>query len=239
MPRLQKIIARSGFTSRRKAEQLIKEGRVSVDGEVVSELGAKADPEQQTISINGRPLVNKPEKIYLLLNKPRGYVTTVKDPQGRPTVISLLKGINQRVFPVGRLDIDTSGALLLTNDGDLANRIIHPRYNIKKTYIARVSGFPSKPDLKRLTEGIEIEGRQTAPARIKTIKSSRHSSVLKISIHEGRKRQIRKMFAAIGHPVLELTRIAYGNLKLGELPSGKYRVLHEEELIKIFQGNPA
>lgn len=239
MPRLQKIIARSGFTSRRKAEQLIKEGRVSVDGEVVSELGAQADPEKQTISINGRPLVNAPEKIYLLLNKPRGYVTTVKDPQGRPTVISLLKGINQRVFPVGRLDIDTSGALLLTNDGDLANRIIHPRYNIKKTYIARVSGFPSKPDLKRLTEGIEIEGRLTAPARIKTIKSSRHSSVLKISIHEGRKRQIRKMFAAIGHPVLELTRIAYGNLKLGELPSGKYRVLHEKELVKIFQGNPS
>lgn len=239
MQRLQKIIARSGFTSRRKAEQLIKDGRVSVDGETVSELGAKADPEKQTISIDGHPLVNEPEKIYLLLNKPPGYVTTLNDPQGRPTVISLLKGINQRVFPVGRLDIDTSGALLLTNDGNLANRIAHPRYNVTKTYIARVSGFPSKSDLKRLAEGVEIEGRLTAPARIQKIKSSPHSSILKIVIHEGRKRQIRKMFTAIGYPVMELTRTAYGNLKLGDLPSGKYRILAEKELDKIFQGNSA
>ncbi|MFO7760112.1 MAG: pseudouridine synthase [Thermodesulfobacteriota bacterium] len=237
MLRLQKIIAHAGLTSRRKAEQLIKEGKVRVDGKIVNQPGTKADPDRQKITVNDRPLESNPEKICLLLNKPRGYVTTMNDPQGRPTVISLLKGIKQRVFPVGRLDLETSGALLLTNDGDLANKIIHPRYNVKKTYIARVSGSPSKTALKKLTEGVEIEGRLTAAAQLQSIKSSRHSSVLKIIIHEGRKRQIRKMFAIMGHPVLDLTRIAYGNLKLGDLPRGEYRFINEKELPRIFQKN--
>lgn len=237
MQRLQKIIAGAGFTSRRKAEQLIKEGRVKVDGEVVRELGVKADPGNQEIRVNNRLLKQNPEKIYILLNKPPGYVTTLKDPQGRPTVISLLKGIEQRVFPVGRLDLETRGALLLTNDGELANKIIHPSYNVKKTYIARVYGSPSNASLKKLTEGIELEGRLTAPARIKEIKSSRRSSLFKIIIHEGRKRQVRKMFAAVGHPVLELTRTAYGHLKLGDLPEGRYRMLEAKELTQIFRKN--
>lgn len=237
MQRLQKIIAGAGFTSRRKAEQLIKEGRVKVDGEVVRELGVKADPGNQEIRVNGRLLKKNPEKIYILLNKPPGYVTTLKDPQGRPTVISLLKGIKQRVFPVGRLDLETRGALLLTNDGELANKIIHPSYSVKKTYIARVYGSPSNASLKKLTEGIELEGRLTAPARIKEIKSSRRSSLFKIIIHEGRKRQVRKMFAAVGHPVLELTRTAYGHLKLGDLPEGQYRMLKTKELTQIFRKN--
>ncbi len=232
--RLQKILARSGAASRRKAEEFIRQGRVTVDGRVVTEMGVKLDPESHEICLDGRSLNSSEDKIYILLNKPTGYITTLDDPQGRPVVTKLLKGISQRVFPVGRLDLDTEGALLLTNDGEMAQRIQHPSFEINKTYVARVSGSPSADDINKLVHGIELDGRLTWPAQLKVLQASPRTSRIRITIHEGRKRQVRKMFAAIGYPVLALKRIAYGGLELGSLPSGKFRILRPKELKKIF-----
>lgn len=232
--RLQKILAMAGISSRRTAEQLILEGKVSVDGTVVTEMGFKADPEKQQILFDGKPLVPEEKKVFLLLNKPKGYVTTLDDPQGRPIVTALLTGIHARVFPVGRLDIDTEGALLLTNDGDLANKIIHPRNEVKKTYLALVSGQPSPAKLQQLEKGILLEEKKTAPAQVKILEKKPTTTLIEITIHEGRKRQVRKMFREVGHRVLELKRTAYGNLKLGGLPTGKYKVLGTKDLALIF-----
>ncbi len=232
--RLQKVLARSGACSRRKAEEFIKQGRVTVDGKVVTEMGLKVDPDLQRITLNGRPVRFSSKKITVLLNKPTGYVTTLSDPQGRPIVSSLLKGIPERLFPVGRLDLDTSGALILTNDGDLAQRIQHPSFEINKTYVAKVKGRPSAESLARLGKGIKLEGRMTYPAHLKVRQQTTRFSVIEIVIHEGRKRQVRKMFAAIGHPVLELSRIAYGQLKLGSLASGAIRILKKKDISRIF-----
>jgi pseudouridine synthase len=232
--RLQKILAMAGIASRRTAEKLIAEGKVSVDGKVVTEMGSKVDPQEQRILFEGKPLTFEEKKIFLLLNKPKGYVTTLDDPQGRPIVTSLLTGIRERVFPVGRLDLDTEGALLLTNDGELANRIIHPRNEVKKTYQAKVSGLPTPEKLLQLEKGIMLEGKKTAPARIRIIENKPTTTLIEITIHEGRKRQVRLMFKAVGHHVLELKRTAYGNLTLGTLPTGKYRVLTEKDIQLIF-----
>ena len=233
--RLQKALAAAGVCSRRQAETLISAGRVSVDGLVVDTLGSKVDPARQKISVDGRPLSQtKAGLVYYLLNKPRGYVTTMSDPQGRPLVTSLLKGVKARVFPVGRLDIDTSGALILTNDGDLTQRILHPSNEINRTYLARVAGKPSEARLESLRQGILLEGRQTWPALIRVVGSERDSSSIEITIHEGRKRQVRKMFAAIGHPVKELARTAYAKLELGNLPIGRFRELTPKDLEKLF-----
>ena len=235
--RLQKILARAGIASRRKAEEMIKQGRVAVDGKVVTEMGIKLDPEHHRITCDNKPLTVKQAKIYILLNKPKGYVSTVRDPQGRPIVTSLLEGYEGvRVFPVGRLDLDTEGALLLTNDGALAQKIQHPSFEVNKTYEAVVAGRPDRGQLARLEKGIEIDGRKTWPARLRV--TSRHggSTTIVITIHEGRKRQVRKMFDAIGHRVLNLKRIAYGKLELGGLSSGKYRLLDDADLARIFAG---
>lgn len=231
--RLQKILARAGAGSRRTAEQYISEGRVSIDGKVVTDMGVKVDPAAHEIRLNGKPIHSSEEKIYILLNKPTGYVTTLSDPQGRPIVTSLLQGIVQRVFPVGRLDLDTEGALLLTNDGELAQRILHPSFEITKTYVAKVAGRPSVEARERLAKGIELEGRRTSPAQLKVLRETSQFSVIEIVIHEGRKRQVRKMFAAIGHRVLALKRIAYGRLKLGSLPTGKFRIIGKKDIEKI------
>lgn len=211
----------------------MQEGRVSVDGKIVTEMGLKFNPEGHDIRLDGRPVVLEEKKIYILLNKPTGYVTTLHDPQGRPIVTSLVPEISERVFPVGRLDFDTEGALLLTNDGDLAQRIQHPSFEVNKTYLAQVTGRPSLEKIKNLEQGILLEGRRTSPAQLKVMRSSSRDSLIQIIIHEGRKRQVRKMFAAIGHPVITLKRIAYGNLSLGSLPSGKYRLLQKKDLEKI------
>lgn len=233
--RLQKILAAAGVCSRRQAEKLISDGRVTVDGQVVDTLGSKVDPAHQKISVDGRPLPNaKTELVYYLLNKPRGYVTTMRDPQGRPLVTSLLKGVKARVFPVGRLDIDTSGALILTNDGDLTQKILHPSHEINRTYLARVAGRPSETQLNSLRQGILLEGRKTWPAVIVVVDNDRDSTRIEITIHEGRKRQVRKMFAAIGHPVHELARTAYAKLELGNLPIGRFRELTKKDLEKLF-----
>lgn len=232
--RLQKILAKAGLASRRNAEELIRQGKISVDGKVVTEMGCRVDPEKQTVTCEGKPVRLAEEKIYLLLNKPRGYVTTLHDPQGRPIVSSLLPGIHSRVFPVGRLDFDTGGALILTNDGDFAQRILHPSFEIKRTYHATVRGLPSREKLRLLEEGLEIEGKKTWPALARIIGKEPDATTVEITIHEGRKRQVRKMFMAIGHRVITLTRVAYGGLSLGRLPPGKYRRLTSTELALIF-----
>ena len=232
--RLQKILAAAGICSRRQAERLILAGRVKVDGQVITELGTKVAPNRQTIHFDDKPL-RRPEPAYYLLNKPRGYVTTMNDPQGRPIVTSLLKGVKERVFPVGRLDIDTEGALLLTNDGDLTQRILHPSKEIERTYEATVVGQPSRQKLAELAGGIVLEGRKTWPAKLRILKKKSAATTIEVVIHEGRKRQVRLMFAAIGHPVRELRRIAYGKLFLAELPVGKFRKLSAADLKKIFK----
>jgi 23S rRNA pseudouridine2605 synthase len=231
--RLQKYLAECGLASRRKAELLISEGSVSVDGKIITEMGYKLDPELQEVRYRGELVRRKKKHTYILLNKPRGYVTTLSDPQGRPIVTSLIKDLDVRVFPVGRLDIDTEGALILTDDGELAHKILHPSHESNKTYEALVKGMVSPGKIRKLEQGIEIDGRKTWPAKISKAVKQGSSSRLIITIHEGRKRQVRKMFEAVGHPVINLKRIAYGQLRLGSLPSGSYRYLSAEELKKL------
>ena len=233
--RLQKILARAGIASRRKAEELIRQGRVAVDGRAMTEPGVKADPDRARITVDGRP-VTQEKKIYILLNKPAGYVTTLSDPQGRPIVTDLLSGVPQRVFPVGRLDFDTEGALLLTNDGRLAHFILHPRYEVDRTYIAVVDGTPSGAGIKRLQEGVLLDGKRTWPAQVRRLARGKETTTLEIVIHEGKKRQVRRMLAEIGHPVRTLKRTAYGGLQLGSLAPGSYRILTQKDLKKIFSG---
>lgn len=228
--RLQKILAKAGIASRRNAEELIRQGKVTVDGKVVTEMGCRVDPDLQVVAFEGRPLCVEEEKIYLLLNKPKGYVTTLHDPQGRPIVSSLLTGISSRVFPVGRLDFDTEGALIMTNDGDFAERILHPRFEIERTYQAKVRGLPTHEKIHLLEEGLELEGKKTWPAKVSIIAKEPATTTLEITIHEGRKRQVRKMFQAIDHRVIALRRIAYGGLQLGALPTGQYRRLTPADL---------
>ena len=232
--RLQKVLARAGIASRRKAEELIRQGKVRVDGKVVSEMGTRVDPENQRIECDGVQVISEERKVYILLNKPAGYLSTVDDPQGRPIVTDLLAGVNERVYPVGRLDFDTEGALLLTNDGEMAQKVLHPSHEVNKTYVAEVKGNPHKKELAALSRGIVLEGRKTWPAAIEVIEAGPRSSSIKITIHEGRKRQVRKMFEAIGHPVVKLKRLAYGKLELGNLDAGKFRFLNKNEIKSIF-----
>ena len=231
--RLQKILARAGICSRRKAEEYIAAGRVQVDGQRVDRPGLKVDPDRVAITVDHKPV--HPEKsIVLLLHKPPGYVTTMSDPQGRPIVTDLLPGIKHRLFPVGRLDLDSEGALIMTNDGALGNRILHPRFEVNKTYEVTVKGSPRTSALKRLEQGIVLDGRKTWPARLRILHKNKGTTLLEIIIHEGKKRQVRKMFQAIGYPVLRLKRTAYGRLRLGTLERGNYRFLSKKDIKKIF-----
>lgn len=234
MIRLQKFLASAGVCSRRKAEIYISAGRVSVDGHIVSELGTKIDPANSSVTVDGKLIKEQSSKVYYLLNKPAGFVTTLSDPQGRPVVTSLLKDVKERVFPVGRLDFDTVGALLLTNDGDLAQKIQHPSFETFKTYEATVKGIPTKDKLDKLEKGIVIDNKRTAPAKINTVFQRNSKTVVRLTIHEGRKHQVKKMLGAIGHPVTHLKRTAYGKLKLGKLASGKYIKLSAKQLDLIF-----
>ena len=233
MERLQKIIAHAGICSRRKAEEYIAAGRVRVDGQIVDKPGLKVDPQQVTILVDGKP-IQAEEKVYILLNKPVGYVTTMADPQGRPIVTDLLPSSGHRLFPVGRLDLDSEGALLMTNDGGLANKVLHPRYEVNKTYEATVRNFPDKSALQRLEKGIVLDGQKTWPAKLRVLHRKKGTTTVEIIIHEGKKRQVRKMFQAIGHYVIKLKRTAYGGLKLGTLESGKYRFLTKNDIKMLF-----
>jgi 23S rRNA pseudouridine2605 synthase len=232
--RLQKFLAQCGIASRRKAEEFIAAGRVAIDGQVVREMGISIIPGKVRITCDGKPVAARERLVYYLLNKPKGYVTTLSDPQGRPIVTSLIKGSDARLFPVGRLDLDTEGALILTNDGELAQKIQHPSHTTDKTYEALVKGCPGKDSILRLERGVLLEDKRTSPARVKILSRKGRNCLMQIIIHEGRKRQVKKMFDHIGHPVLHLKRTAYGKLALGRLPIGDYRQLNPSELKKIF-----
>jgi 23S rRNA pseudouridine2605 synthase len=231
--RLQKVIAQAGIASRRHAEQLIVEGRVKVNGKVVTELGTKVQIDKDSISVNGKPLVSVKQKYYILLNKPRGYVTTMSDPQGRKTVADLIKNIPTRLHPVGRLDYDTEGLLLMTNDGELTQALTHPKHEIKKTYSVKVEGIPSTPDLERLAYGVELEDGVTAPAEVGLLDVQDGNGILEITIHEGRNRQIRRMCEAVGHPVIRLKRKRLAFLTLEKVARGRYRHLTTREISEL------
>jgi len=231
--RIQKILSELGIASRRKAEELILEGRIVVNGRVAT-VGMKADAASDYIKLDGRlvsnPLRKRAQPTYLMLNKPRGVVTTLIDPEGRPTVKDLLKHIKCRVFPVGRLDFHSEGLLLLTNDGDFANAILHPSKKIPKTYLVKVKEIVDDGDIEKLRRGVKLEDGLTMPARVKKIRQTENNSWIEMTIYEGKKRQIRRMLERIGHPVMKLKRIAVNGLKLGDLRSGEIRYLTPEEI---------
>lgn len=231
MERLQKVMAHAGIASRRKAEQLILEGRVKVNGETVRELGRKVSPED-FIEVDGKP-IREEKKVYILLNKPVGYISTVDDPRGRRTVLDLVADVKERVYPLGRLDYDTSGLLILTNDGELTYKLTHPSFEVKKTYLVEVEGKPGK-ELARLEKGVMLSDGMTAPAAVAEVKTGKNSTSFLLTIHEGRNRQVRRMCEAIGYPVKSLKRIKFAFLELGDLPEGRYRYLTEKE-IKMLQ----
>jgi 23S rRNA pseudouridine2605 synthase len=230
--RLQKIIAAAGLASRRQAEEWITAGRVTVNKKSVK-LGDQADPAIDRIEVDGRPLGASERKMYVLLHKPAGYVVSLKDPQGRPVVTDLLAGLPARLFPVGRLDYNTEGLLLLTNDGELAQRLAHPSHEIGKTYLVKVRGHLGPAACERLAKGVLLDDGPTAPARIDRVRGTTGHTWFEITIHEGRNRQVRRMCEAIGHPVARLKRIRLGFLELGDLPSGEYRQLTPGEVQRL------
>jgi len=230
LERLQKIISAAGVTSRRASEELILAGRVTVNGTVVTELGSKADPAVDTVAVDGKPLTISSRKLYILLYKPVGYLTTLDDPEGRPLVTDLLKEVGERVYPVGRLDYNTEGLLLLTSDGDWANHLMHPRHEVEKEYHVRVRGKVHKSQLDQLAGGGDIDGRKTAPARVSMIKEGEQNDWFSITIHEGRNRQIRRMCEAVSLAVVRLRRVRYGMLTLGAMKPGEFRHLTESEV---------
>ena len=229
--RLQKYIAMSGTASRRAAEQLIDEGRVAVNGKKVTEQGVKVEIGCDTVEVDGILLKVNDKKIYIALNKPTGYVTTVKDQFDRPTVIDLVeKEIHTRVFPVGRLDYETEGLLLMTNDGDWANKVTHPKFESKKKYYAVLKGVLTIPELNKIRRGVVIDGKKTRPAECEIMEIDMGMTLVEITIHEGRNRQVRKMFDALGYTVVGLQRISIGQVELGNLPLGRWRHLTSHEI---------
>ena len=233
--RLQKILSQAGVASRRASEQLMLDGRVTVNGVTVMELGTKAEPGKDDIRVDGRRVKVVEQHRYLLLNKPRGYVTTRSDPQRRPTVMDLLRGVRDYVYPVGRLDYESEGLLLLTNDGDLAARLTHPSHEVARVYEARVLGVPDAHDLDRLSRGLVIAGRRTAPAEVRLLPVGRGGTeaTLVLTIHEGRNRQVRDMCDAIGHPVEHLKRVAIGPIRDAKLKLGHWRELNDAEVERL------
>ena len=230
--RLQKILSEMGITSRRKAEDLIFEGRVTVNGRLATN-GTKADPVKDHIKVDGKLLIKPEPKVYIMFNKPKNVVTSLHDPEGRPTVKDFLKGVRYRVFPVGRLDYDSEGLLLLTNDGDFAHAVLHPSRKISKTYLVKVKGILEEDKIEKLKTGVKLVEMITATAKVKRIRKTENNSWLEITIYEGKKRQIRRMLEKIGHDVLKLKRIRVDGLELGKLEPGTFRYLTPEERDKI------
>ncbi|MBN2207329.1 MAG: rRNA pseudouridine synthase [Candidatus Aminicenantes bacterium] len=233
MIRLNKFLAQSGVASRREADRMIAEGEVRVDGRVVRELGTKVDEDRSRVEVRGRPVVREERLVHLILYKPRGVLVTFRDPEGRPTIQRLLPKLRQRVFPVGRLDFNSEGLLFLTNDGELALRLAHPRYETKKKYIAEVEGLPASEALDRLEKGVMLDGRRTAPAKAKLLARGQKRSRLLVEVHEGRKHEVRRMCEAVGHPVRALKRIGFAGLTLGGLKPGQWRFLEAKEVGKL------
>ncbi len=231
--RLQKIIAQAGLASRREAEDMIRDGRVSVNDQVITKLGTKADAEKDNIRVDGRLIHGSAEKIYLMLNKPRGYVTTLHDPQQRPIVTDLLTDVSARVFPVGRLDYDSQGLLLMTNDGEFAQQILHPRFRMSKVYRVKIRGKLSVAEQRTLKKGIILEDGEFKPLDIQVTRINEKSSWLSLTLNEGRNRIIRRALAFLGREVEELIRIRIGKIELGNLKTGQYRFLKKSEWREI------
>jgi len=235
LARLQKILSQAGVSSRRAAEKLIADGRVTVNGTTVLTMGVKADPDRDEIRVDGRRIKTTVRRRYILLNKPAGYVTTRSDPQRRRTVMDLLGGVREYVYPVGRLDYDTEGLLLLTNDGDLAAQLTHPRHGVERSYEARVAGIPDAEAIERLKKGIPLDGHRTLPADVVLVNEGRRdgAGILRLTIREGRNRQVRRMCEAVGHPVQKLRRTRIGPLGDRRLKPGEWRELSEDEIRAI------
>lgn len=227
--RLNKYIAHAGIASRRKADELTINGNVKINGLTMREPGYNVES-GDVVEVNGQRICGQEKMEYVLLNKPKGYITSMRDEKGRPVVTELVTDVNARLFPVGRLDYNTSGMLLLTNDGELTYRLTHPKHHVAKTYRALVKGVLSKEKLARLRKGVDIGGFVTSPAQVNVIKQAERSAVVEIILYEGKNRQVRKMFAAVGNPVQELERIAVGELRLGRLKEGHYRKLTKNEI---------
>ena len=231
--RLQKYLALCGVASRRAAEKLIQEGHVSVNGEIVTAMGIQVDESTDDVYVDRQPVRPETEKHYIAYNKPVGEVTTVSDPEGRATVMDRFRDYPVRLFPVGRLDYDSEGLLLLSNDGDMMNRVLHPSFEIKKAYLVRASNQVTDAEIIQLRKGVMINGRMTSPAEVRLIRRETFSTDLLITIHEGRNRQVRRMIDAIGHQVVRLKRVQFGPVLLGDLPSGMWRKLTDEEVRKL------
>lgn len=231
--RLNKFLSQSGIASRREADGLIEAGRVKVNGKVVLTLGTKINAVEDRIEVDGRVIKPAAGKVYIVVNKPVGYLVTRKDPFARSTVMELLPELSTRLYPVGRLDYDSQGILLLTNDGELCNRLLHPRYKIKKMYMVKVKGKPGVADLKKLQKGIYLDNKKTSPAKIIKLRESLRGTLLRVELHEGRKREIRRMFAYIGHEVQALKRISFAGIALGKLKSGQWRYLSSREVTSL------
>lgn len=232
--RLQKILSRAGIASRRAAEKMILDGKVSVDGKVVTELGQKYDADVHHIFVDGKRIGVAERHVYLLLNKPKGYLSTARDERGRRTVLDLMPEIMERVYPVGRLDNNTEGLLLVTNDGTLMNALLHPRYKVEKTYVAKVSGELTESKLLSLQKGIELEDGITAPAKVRVLAREGNSCKVEMTIHEGRNRQVRRMLAAVGCDVKALKRTVFAGLTLSGVGRGRYRRLADEEISELY-----
>ncbi|MEJ6400668.1 pseudouridine synthase [Nicoliella lavandulae] len=235
--RLQKVMAKAGVASRRKSEAIIAAGRVKVNGKVVTELGTKVKNSDE-VKVDEVP-ISREQPVYYLLYKPRQVVSTVSDEKNRKTVMDYFPEVSERIYPVGRLDYDTAGLLLMTNDGDLDNRLTHPKYEINKVYVAKVTGMPSNEEMKRLRLGVVIDGKKTAPAKTKVLETPNNyqvkNAVIQLTIHEGRNHEVKKMFEAIGHPVKKLNRVQYGFLTLGNLKPGEYRPLKKVEVDRLME----
>lgn len=232
--RLQKVMARAGVASRRASEKIIAEGRVKVNGQTITELGFKV-AQDDSISVDGKLIKKDEKKVYFLFYKPRGVITAVSDDRGRKVVSDYFESISERLYPVGRLDYDTSGLLIMTNDGDFANMMMHPRYKIEKTYVAKIKGIITKDDLKQLSNGVIIDGKKTAKAKARKISTDikKNSSIVSLTIHEGKYHQVKKMFEAIKKPVQKLSRETYGTLTLDGLTSGQFRELSHNEIREL------
>ncbi len=231
MLRLQKYLAECGVASRRASEKLIEEGRVSVNGAAAA-IGAKVDPQHDDVRVDGKP-VGQNKKVYIVLNKPEGTVTTAKDTHGRKTVLHWIQGVPTRVFPVGRLDMDVEGVLLLTNDGELAHRLLHPAYAVGKVYLAWVQGRVHADTARKLAKGIMLEDGMTAPAKAVILDAGPHTSRLRLTLREGRKREVKRMCAAVGHPVRSLHRVAFGGVRAHGLRPGEWRYLSDQEVYRL------
>ena len=233
MERIQKILARAGIASRREAERMVIEGRVRVNGKTIDTLGGKADPSKDHIKVDGKRLTGFEPHVTFLLNKPKGYLSTVKDPKGRPTVMDLFQKVPWRIYPVGRLDFDAEGLLLLTNDGELTLRLSHPRFSIPRTYWVKVGGVPGEKDLLRLKKGIMLEDGKARVVSSTILRQTEKNCWVHVVVTEGRNRFVKRIFSAIGYPVLKLKRVQFGPIQLGDLKTGQYRHLTPDEVVKL------